>query len=341
MERCLICGLSFIHVMKHVVVKHGISRERYFVEFINHGQIPKCKCGCGQDVEICFASKTRFKIFVDRSHENKYKKIRRKPKKKRSRKNTPSIRRRCVLCKRSFGHLARHVRSTHGLDWIEYQIKYDHNGRWPLCECGCEEKTTIRRSGHINRYIKGHESRGRTLSNEHKQKLRVASSERLRQRWIDNRKTMKKIAMRGTKTIEERWTKEEWSEKISKAITKKYISGSFGWSRGEHLSQKTGRTQVYRSSWELQYMKKLDVDDFIVDWEYESFAIPYEREGTIHRYIPDFLITFNDGRKEIHEVGVRDLKEGPLSQKTSAGRQFANENGMIYRIIDMTEGSDE
>ena len=52
------------------------------------------------------------------------------------------------------------------------------------------------------------------------------------------------------------------------------------------------RLVIYRSLWELKFMKWCDTHDHIVEWGSEEIIIPYRSplDGRIHRYFPDFYI---------------------------------------------------
>ena len=47
---------------------------------------------------------------------------------------------------------------------------------------------------------------------------------------------------------------------------------------------------IYRSSYELKFMKWCDINDNITEWGSEEVAIPYRSpiDNRIHRYFPDF-----------------------------------------------------
>lgn len=49
---------------------------------------------------------------------------------------------------------------------------------------------------------------------------------------------------------------------------------------------------IYRSSWELQVMSKLDLSPSVLLWNSEGLAIPYRSpvDGRMHRYFPDLLV---------------------------------------------------
>jgi hypothetical protein len=49
---------------------------------------------------------------------------------------------------------------------------------------------------------------------------------------------------------------------------------------------------VYRSSWELRLMFRLDNNPNIIWWKSEETVIPYKspKDNKIHRYFPDFIV---------------------------------------------------
>ena len=64
-----------------------------------------------------------------------------------------------------------------------------------------------------------------------------------------------------------------------------------------------------RSSWELFFMKKLDLDPRVVRWASESLAIPYisPMDG---KYYPDFIVEFQTSKGIVKEViELKPMKE--------------------------------
>jgi hypothetical protein len=52
---CLICDNSFAserHLSFHIKKEHGLTKKEYIIQYILGGDIPKCKCGCGNEVRI-------------------------------------------------------------------------------------------------------------------------------------------------------------------------------------------------------------------------------------------------------------------------------------------------
>lgn len=114
---------------------------------------------------------------------------------------------------------------------------------------------------------------------------------------------------------------------------------------------------IYRSSWELNYMMKLDHDPNVLKWSSEELAIPYRSpiDGKTHRYFVDFLVCRktptgtmtelieikpsgqtkapNQGRKrratfinEVYRFGVNDAK-------WKAAKIFCENRGWKFRIV--------
>jgi len=59
---------------------------------------------------------------------------------------------------------------------------------------------------------------------------------------------------------------------------------------------------IYRSLWELKFMRYLDEHKNVLQWASEEFSIPYRSpiDGNIHKYYPDFLV------KQLNKQGVTE-----------------------------------
>ena len=77
---------------------------------------------------------------------------------------------------------------------------------------------------------------------------------------------------------------------------------------------------IYRSSWELKFMKWCDLNGSVIEWQSEEFAIPYKHpiDGRFHRYFPDFLVRVRN-KKGILETWVVEIK--PLAQTREPKKQ--------------------
>ena len=72
--------------------------------------------------------------------------------------------------------------------------------------------------------------------------------------------------------------------------------------QGKYESIKTGKTLSYRSGLEETVYKILDQHEDVVSFYSEPFNIDYIHKGQVHKYIPDLIVCFVDGHKELWEV---------------------------------------
>lgn len=170
---------------------------------------------------------------------------------------------------------------------------------------------------------------------------RRKKSEQSKRLWSSQRPMMLEASQRGGQTARIGFASgrlhrtEEQRDRISRSIVRRYQEGGFRWSRGKYRSTKMGCESHYRSSWELRHMHDLDSDANVASWQYEPHVIYYEWEGSTHRYLPDFIVTFSDGRRELQEVGVGALKGGTPRNiaKAQAAREWCQTNGMSFRVV--------
>ena len=115
---------------------------------------------------------------------------------------------------------------------------------------------------------------------------------------------------------------------------------------------------VYRSSWELKYMKYLDRHPSVIEWASENVIIPYynQIEKKTRRYFVDFYVKIQNPegvikkyiievkpasqckppkkRKRISIKYKNDLKRFIVNQsKFKAARKWAEKRGMEFIIL--------
>lgn len=88
-----------------------------------------------------------------------------------------------------------------------------------------------------------------------------------------------------------------------------------------------------RSSYELAHVQKLLDSNLLID--YEPFYIDYvDSDGFDHKYLPDFLVHYPDGTKELHEVKAKYyLDKNNTKEKVEAGIAYCNIHGLKFRLI--------
>jgi len=98
----------------------------------------------------------------------------------------------------------------------------------------------------------------------------------------------------------------------------------------------------YDSLLERNYMLELEQASGVVSWTKDhGIRIPYRTMGFIPRtYLPDFLVTFADASKELHETkGAGFLAWIETHDKRKAGDAWCRQRGMIYRFIENSRGA--
>lgn len=93
--------------------------------------------------------------------------------------------------------------------------------------------------------------------------------------------------------------------------------------------------EYYDSSWELEYMKELEVDEGVLKWtKNHGIIIHYwDEDGKPRGYKPDFLVQTKE-RIEIREIkGGHLLKTPQFKKKISAAEDWCKARKMGYRVI--------
>jgi len=104
----------------------------------------------------------------------------------------------------------------------------------------------------------------------------------------------------------------------------------------ENPTKSAYSVERYDSSWELQYMKKLERDKTVAKWtKNHGITIQYVTEAhNVRGYRPDFLIERIDGAKELHEVkGGQFIKNPNTIRKHEAASNWCRKRGMRFVVI--------
>jgi len=87
----------------------------------------------------------------------------------------------------------------------------------------------------------------------------------------------------------------------------KYIPRNVSKYRGDY------KNIIYRSSWELKFMKYCDLNKSILEWGSEEIVIPYRSplDNRVHRYFVDFYIKVKDinGNLQKYLIEVKPKKQ--------------------------------
>lgn len=127
---------------------------------------------------------------------------------------------------------------------------------------------------------------------------------------------------------------KEQLDKYSKASIQRVINGQVKnpkTKHGSYTSTKTLKEMKYKSSYEETYMLYLDNTPEVIAYNYEPFIIKYDE---CKRYVPDFLVEYKDGSKELVEIkGMHLLYQQSTKNKIAAGKKHAEDNGLTYKIL--------
>ena len=91
------------------------------------------------------------------------------------------------------------------------------------------------------------------------------------------------------------------------------------------------RNIIYRSLWELKFMKYCDSNQNILEWGSEEFWLPYRSplDNKVHRYFPDFYIKVKETTGKINKM-IIEVK--PKRQCIEPKRPKKKTRGYIYEV---------
>lgn len=93
--------------------------------------------------------------------------------------------------------------------------------------------------------------------------------------------------------------------------------------------------EEYESALEREYMVELERDLAVKKWtKRHGIKIPYKFLGFTRHYLPDFLVEYQDGSKEIHETkGLPLLLWLSTKLKSESAEEFCKQQGWKYKKI--------
>ncbi len=105
------------------------------------------------------------------------------------------------------------------------------------------------------------------------------------------------------------------------------------------LKKTPDKSETYDSALEREYMVELERDPAVKIWtKKHGIKIPYKILGFTHNYLPDFLIEYQDGSKELHETkGLPLLFWASTRLKGESAEEYCKKQGWKYKRV--TKGS--
>lgn len=99
-------------------------------------------------------------------------------------------------------------------------------------------------------------------------------------------------------------------------------------------SKKNNKQLFFRSGFECEFYKVLEKRNDVVRYSAESLEIEYFFEGTTHRYIPDILVEYKNGKKEIWEIKPKNQTKLPRNlAKWQAANEFCKKRNWEFIVL--------
>jgi DNA-directed RNA polymerase subunit RPC12/RpoP len=106
--------------------------------------------------------------------------------------------------------------------------------------------------------------------------------------------------------------------------------------KGWYTSTKMKKDFHFNSSWEQTVYELLDTDYEVMAFEAEPFEIDYIHNGKARKYIPDILVLFVDGHRELWEIKPANQTSLGINQaKWSAAEKACKVRG--WKFVTVTE----
>jgi hypothetical protein len=120
---------------------------------------------------------------------------------------------------------------------------------------------------------------------------------------------------------------KDFSSKGSKTRKPKFKTGKYE-------STKTGKILGYRSGLEEKLYRILDQHNDVVSFYSEPFRIDYIHKGQAHKYTPDLIVNFFDGRKQVWEVKPANQTDLELNKnKWKAAEEACKIRGWSFEVF--------
>lgn len=133
------------------------------------------------------------------------------------------------------------------------------------------------------------------LGKKHSEAVKLAMGERSKARWEEWRADVTS------------WFNPDYRERAAAAQSARMIarSASQTYSRGKHGKRKDLNNIYFRSMWEANYARYLNIINefgYIKSWSYENKIFPLYADHMPRTYCPDFEVVLSDNSIEFHEV---------------------------------------
>ena len=100
---------------------------------------------------------------------------------------------------------------------------------------------------------------------------------------------------------------------------------------GYFYSNKNQKEIYHRSSYELKAYQLLEKMESVINYDIESIMITRKVDESFIKYVPDIIVTYSNGIKEMIEIKpFHRLKDPIVIIKKEMGEEYCKENNMEY-----------
>lgn len=104
--------------------------------------------------------------------------------------------------------------------------------------------------------------------------------------------------------------------------------------QGNYFSKKNNKDLFFRSGMELEFYKILEDKNDVSKYNVEPIEIDYIFEGSPHRYIPDILVEYSDGKKQLWEIKPFHQRKLPKNQaKWKAANEYCKRRNWEFVVL--------
>lgn len=104
--------------------------------------------------------------------------------------------------------------------------------------------------------------------------------------------------------------------------------------QGNFYSKKNKKDLFFRSGMELEFYKVLEDKNDVLAYNAEPIEIDYIFEGSTHRYIPDILVHYNSGEKQLWEIKPKSQTKLPKNKaKWAAANDYCKKRNWEFIVL--------
>lgn len=104
--------------------------------------------------------------------------------------------------------------------------------------------------------------------------------------------------------------------------------------QGNYFSKKNSKELFFRSGLELEFYKILEDKKDVNKYAVEPIEIDYIFEGSSHRYIPDILVEYTNGIKQLWEIKPFHQRKLPKNQaKWKAANEYCKKRNWEFIVL--------